>query len=167
MKKMPGKRGAFVALVMTMLATLAMLAACALDGANLIGPGGGFVFYDKGSYSGGWRYLECAPENAGTGTWEDARKLCEDYSLGGYGGWRLPDKDELEELLNGKHGTGLFSNGVYWSSQEEEGSAGYAWGIQNGDSPEPSDSSYSSGNVQDPDTYSKDNEYWARPVREF
>jgi len=25
------------------------------------GPAGGIVFYDKGSYSDGWRYLECAP----------------------------------------------------------------------------------------------------------
>ncbi len=25
------------------------------------GPAGGWVFYDKGSYSNGWRYLECAP----------------------------------------------------------------------------------------------------------
>jgi formylglycine-generating enzyme required for sulfatase activity len=28
------------------------------------GPAGGFVFYDKGSYSDGWRYLECSPVDA-------------------------------------------------------------------------------------------------------
>jgi len=27
------------------------------------GPAGGYVFYDKGSYSDGWRYLEAAPAN--------------------------------------------------------------------------------------------------------
>ena len=26
-----------------------------------IGPAGGYIFYDKGSYSSGWRYLEAAP----------------------------------------------------------------------------------------------------------
>lgn len=29
-----------------------------------IGPAGGCVFYDKGSYSDGWRYLEAAPKDA-------------------------------------------------------------------------------------------------------
>jgi hypothetical protein len=28
------------------------------------GPAGGFVFYDKGNNSGGWRYLEAAPEDS-------------------------------------------------------------------------------------------------------
>lgn len=28
------------------------------------GPAGGYVFYDKGSYSDGWRYMEIAPEEA-------------------------------------------------------------------------------------------------------
>ena len=31
------------------------------------GPAGGSVFYDKGSYSDGWRYLEAAPSDQGTG----------------------------------------------------------------------------------------------------
>lgn len=30
-----------------------------------IGPAGGYVFYDKGSYSDGWRYLEAAPKDVG------------------------------------------------------------------------------------------------------
>jgi len=29
-----------------------------------IGPGGGYIFYDKGSYSDGWRYMEAAPASA-------------------------------------------------------------------------------------------------------
>ncbi len=31
-----------------------------------IGPAGGWVFYDKGSYSNGWRYLEAAPTEQST-----------------------------------------------------------------------------------------------------
>lgn len=30
-----------------------------------VGPAGGYIFYDKGFYSEGWRYLEAAPENIG------------------------------------------------------------------------------------------------------
>jgi len=32
-----------------------------------IGPAGGWIFYDKGSYSDGWRYLEAAPSDQSTG----------------------------------------------------------------------------------------------------
>lgn len=31
------------------------------------GPAGGIIFYDKGNYAGGWRYLEAAPEDQSTG----------------------------------------------------------------------------------------------------
>jgi hypothetical protein len=34
-----------------------------------IGPAGGWIFYDKGAYTEGWRYLEAAPRNAGTAEW--------------------------------------------------------------------------------------------------
>lgn len=32
-------------------------------GVGDIGPAGGYIFYDKGSYSDGWRYLEAAPKS--------------------------------------------------------------------------------------------------------
>ncbi|MBN1534839.1 MAG: DUF1566 domain-containing protein [Spirochaetes bacterium] len=33
------------------------------------GPAGGWIFYDSGSSSGGWRYLEAAPEDQGRAVW--------------------------------------------------------------------------------------------------
>ena len=147
------------------LIALCMTACAALDGGNLVGPAGGFVFYDKGDYSDGWRYLECAPDNAGTGTWNEAQKLCKDYRYGGYDDWELPSKAELEDLLAGGHGLNMFQNGVYWSSTEKDSS--YAWGIQNGDTEVPAGNSSSSGSVQAPAAYSKSAKYWARPMRRF
>jgi hypothetical protein len=118
--------GALIALVMT--------ACSALDGGDLVGPGGGFVFYDKGSYSDGWRYLEAAPESAGTGDWEKAVQLCEDYSHGGYADWYLPGKDELKELLDmrssghGSNITDYHRKELFWSSDSDEEDSSLAWG---------------------------------------
>ncbi|MCX6112733.1 MAG: hypothetical protein NTY22_05560 [Proteobacteria bacterium] len=42
-----------------------------------IGPAGGWVFYDKGSYSNGWRYLEQQPSNIGATVpaWSDVTNI--------------------------------------------------------------------------------------------
>ena len=41
-----------------------------------IGPAGGLIFHDKGSYSDGWRYLEAAPYDQGTSIlWDSSETL--------------------------------------------------------------------------------------------
>ena len=47
-----------------------------------IGPGGGYVFYDKGSHSNGWRFLEAAP-TGWSGTSEDPKYIFGEYRLNG------------------------------------------------------------------------------------
>ncbi len=38
-----------------------------------IGPAGGYIFYDKGEYSDGWRYLEAAPNDIGKFTFGEKK----------------------------------------------------------------------------------------------
>jgi hypothetical protein len=124
------------------------------------GPAGGLIFYDKGSYSDGWRYLEAAPsdqslsapwgcyevsisgaDGTAVGTGEQntfdieagcttagiAADICANLSLGGYGDWFLPSKDELNLMYTNLKvaGVGGFSDSFFWSSSE--GSAYDAW----------------------------------------
>jgi hypothetical protein len=58
-----------VLVVITAVLTALLLSGCALEGAHVVGPAGGPVFYDKGTYSNGWRYLELSPKDAGTAKW--------------------------------------------------------------------------------------------------
>jgi TolB-like protein len=87
------------------------------------GPAGGFIFYDKGTSSGGWRYLEAAPADLGKSKWQSdprdvagtkdtigsgkqntqligengrAVLLCQQSSQGGFRDWFLPSKTELD-----------------------------------------------------------------------
>jgi hypothetical protein len=108
------------------LSAIAMIAvaACPIEGGDIIGPAGGYVFYDKGSYSDGWRYLECAPKDVGRDVdWDEAQKLCDDYSFGGYDDWFLPNKAELNFLYeNINRLAAAFEVGsynAYWSATEE------------------------------------------------
>jgi hypothetical protein len=59
--------------------------------------------------------------------WEDAKEICSEYSGGGFHDWRLPTKDELNEVyILYKQGIidGFMDN--YWSSSEY--SDNMAWG---------------------------------------
>lgn len=56
-----------------------------------IGPAGGYIFYDKGSYSDGWRFLEAAPVD-----------LSEKYE---YGGWGIKIGNTSKAVGTGKANT--------------------------------------------------------------
>jgi len=56
-----------------------------------IGPGGGIIFYDKGEYSDGWRFLEAAPSS---------REFTAQWGLRG-----IDCPDTLEEIGTGKANT--------------------------------------------------------------
>ncbi|PKL17071.1 MAG: hypothetical protein CVV49_12985 [Spirochaetae bacterium HGW-Spirochaetae-5] len=49
-----------------------------------IGPAGGWIFYDKGSYSSGWRYMEAAPDTTETFNkyWSITNPLSDNANLG-------------------------------------------------------------------------------------
>jgi hypothetical protein len=84
------------------------------------GPGGGYVFYDKGESSDGWRYIEAAPSSAEfEANWDAAVRKCRNLNVNGVAGWRLPTIDELDLMYKNLalNGVGGFS-GAYWSSDE-------------------------------------------------
>jgi len=54
-------------------------------------------------------------------TWYNAKRECKELGKG----WRLPTKNELEEMYNNKDLIGNFVNTNYWSSTEHN--SDYAW----------------------------------------
>jgi hypothetical protein len=89
-------------------------------GEGIPGPGGGYVFYDKGEYSDGWRYLEAAPSSTEfKAAWNAAIRKAGRLKTDGGGNWRLPTMDELDLMHKNLSlkGVGGFS-GAYWSSNE-------------------------------------------------
>jgi hypothetical protein len=64
------------------------------------------------------RKLEIAKEDLGEMTWQEAKDACNRLGAG----WRLPTKDELEQmyLQLHKNGKGNFKLNYYWSSTEDD-----------------------------------------------
>jgi surface protein len=114
------------------------------------GPAGGRVFYDKGNYSDGWRYLEAwtadqsgnymwktsntdTPGTSTTigtgyvntytamaGTAHPAAEVAHNATNGGYSDWFLPSKDELNQMYIQRSFIGGFASDYYWSSSEAD-----------------------------------------------
>jgi hypothetical protein len=120
------------------------------------GLAGGIVFYDKGEYCDGWRYLEAwTSDEEGTYQWKTsqtttpgtsaeivtgyentynalyshvhpAAAAVRDATHGGYDDWFLSSKDELDLLYLVRFAVGGFGSTYDWSSSE---SGSYiAWG---------------------------------------
>jgi hypothetical protein len=79
------------------------------------------------------RRLEVAPASTEfRANWYDAKSRCASLRVNGIGGWRLPDKDELNAMYMQlkKNGLGGFSDYGYWSSSEVTNDvAWYQWFI--------------------------------------
>ena len=77
------------------------------------GPSGGLIFYDKGNYSGGWRYLEAAPAST-----ETRAKLINVYHF--HGPDTFDENQTSEELGRGKENTEYLLSRIrffgYWDT---------------------------------------------------
>ena len=118
---------------------------CALEIANVIGPDGGYVFYDKGSYNFGWRYLQCSPYDFSTIRLKDIKDLREDsgketivkLALRSCSennanwhkfGWEIPKQVDLEKLLECfSYGFTRFSPDYYYLAVNELYDDGRYW----------------------------------------
>ena len=59
-----------------------------------------------------------APNDLGYMDWNSAKTACAKLVLNGYSDWRLPTKEELNQIYQNKDKIGGFVNYNYWSSSE-------------------------------------------------
>ena len=88
------------------------------------------VFYDKGSVSDGWRYLEVAPVSTEfRADWDTAIRKCKELNIGGYTNWRLPTDEELGLMYKNLkvEDLGGFQDEWYWSSSLYRNYANLMW----------------------------------------
>ncbi len=84
-------------------------------------------------------------------SWEAAKKACSDLRENGYSDWRLPSKEELNQLYINRSAVGGFADVNYWSSTEYDATTAQTLNFGSGDQ------SYAS----------KYGEWRVRPVRAF
>jgi len=109
-------------LIIISVSMIFLLNTCALEIANVIGPDGGYVFYDKGNYNFGWRYIQCAPYDFGelkddsVKSIEDALRLCNENSAEWHKyGWEIPTEAHLKKMLECfSYGLTRFSSDYYY-----------------------------------------------------
>jgi len=111
-------------LILIIFPVILLLSTCALEIANVIGPGGGWVYYDKGNYKGGWRYKECSPfdigelKDVGLNSLLKAKDLCIAQSDDWYAySWEIPDESDMKKMLECfSYGLTRFSPDYYYLS---------------------------------------------------
>jgi hypothetical protein len=73
---------------------------------------------------------EIAPKSTETRlTWEEARMYCFSLNIDGKIGWRLPTKEELNEIYESVND---FEKAWYWSSTENNGNTAWSQGFNGG-----------------------------------
>ena len=91
--------------------------------------------------------FEIAPKTTETRlNWADARLYCFALNIGGKSGWRLPSKEELNEIYESDND---FAKNFYWSSTEFNAYNAWLQLFANG---------YQNGN-------DKDSNYYVRAIR--
>jgi len=74
--------------------------------------------------------FEIAPKSTEIqSTWDDARLYCFSLNIDGKVGWRLPTKQELNEIYQSEND---FRKTFYWSSTEASGVNAWAQGFNGG-----------------------------------
>ncbi|MCL6584441.1 MAG: DUF1566 domain-containing protein, partial [bacterium] len=123
-----------------------------------------FVVNGDGTVTDTSTSLMWQQDTAGPMNWEEAINYCENLSLGGYTDWRLPNRNELQSLLDYNHFSPAIdatvfpntANTAYWSSTTYAGDPECAWLVD-----------FYQGNVFGPYRYNKsDKVYYVRAVRE-
>ena len=84
---------------------------------------GGEIVYEKDGHG-----LVVAPTDLGIMDWDSAMTACDTLILNGYSDWRLPSKEELNQLYLKKDTIGGFTLNFYWSSTEDKVGIYGVWG---------------------------------------